>query len=214
MQKLSELRKQKGDSQQEIADLLGVSRVAYARYEAGNRKPDYETLTKLADYFGTSVDYLLGRSDQDGSAPSGSHPISGAVWLNEKNRIPILGRVPAGTPIQAIEDIEGYVYIDDVTNSMGRIFALRVMGDSMKPEILEGDIAIVLQTCDVKVSGKIYVVRINGDDVTVKKVEKSERGLELIPLNPKYGHLSFTPEQVQALPIEIVGRVIEIRRKA
>ncbi len=76
----------------------------------------------------------------------------------------------------------------------------------------QGDIAIVLQTQTVDWSGQIYIVRINGDDVTVKKVVENSNGLELIPMNPKYGSMKYTKDQVRDLPIEILGRVVEIRR--
>ncbi|MFD2924207.1 helix-turn-helix domain-containing protein [Halobacillus naozhouensis] len=61
--RLISLRKSKNKTQQELADLLGISRPAYTAYERGNRNPDYETLSKLADYYGVTTDYLLGRSD-------------------------------------------------------------------------------------------------------------------------------------------------------
>ena len=60
MLKLNEFRRSKGESQQDIADFLGVSRVTYTRYENGSREPDFDTISKLANYFGVSTDYLLG----------------------------------------------------------------------------------------------------------------------------------------------------------
>lgn len=63
MEKLKELRLKANVSQQVMADFLGVSRPAYTMYEIGKREPSHETLQKLADYFGVSVDYLLGRTE-------------------------------------------------------------------------------------------------------------------------------------------------------
>ncbi|HFL0606102.1 TPA: helix-turn-helix domain-containing protein [Listeria monocytogenes] len=62
-ERLRELRKIERKTQQQMADLLGVSRPAYTAYELGRREPDFETLDKLAHIFGVTVDYLLGRSD-------------------------------------------------------------------------------------------------------------------------------------------------------
>ena len=62
-QKLAELRKKKGLSQYEMADRLGVSRGKLANYEQGSRQPDFDTLSKLADFFDVSTDYLLGRTE-------------------------------------------------------------------------------------------------------------------------------------------------------
>jgi transcriptional regulator with XRE-family HTH domain len=61
--RLIDLRKAKGNTQEEVARYLGVTRPAYTAYETGRRQPDYECLLKLADYFNVSTDYLLGRSD-------------------------------------------------------------------------------------------------------------------------------------------------------
>lgn len=63
MNRLKELRTEKGVSQQVIADYLGITRQSYSNYELGNREADYETLSKLANYFDTTVDYLIGNSD-------------------------------------------------------------------------------------------------------------------------------------------------------
>lgn len=61
--RLKELRTEKGVSQQTIADYLGITRQSYSNYELGNREADYATLTKLAKYFETTVDYLIGNSN-------------------------------------------------------------------------------------------------------------------------------------------------------
>lgn len=208
MNRLKELRKTKGVTQQTVADILGISREGYSYYENGHRKPDYEAISKLANYFDVTADYLIGNSPN----PDFSTQVTGLVQLKDDRRVPVLGRVPAGVPIQAIEEIEDYVYVDSDIYKSGVLFALKVIGDSMSPDIQEGDIAIVLQTQTVDWSGQIYIVRINGDDVTVKKVVESSAGLELIPMNPKYGSMKYTKDQVRDLPIEILGRVVEIRR--
>lgn len=63
MLRLKELRKQTGETQEQIAALIKITRAAYTNIENGKREPDYETLSLLADHFGVSVDYLLGRED-------------------------------------------------------------------------------------------------------------------------------------------------------
>ncbi len=62
--RLSSLRKSKKLTQAEQAKVLGIARTTYAMYEQGNREPDYDTLTKIANYFGVSTDYLLGLTDK------------------------------------------------------------------------------------------------------------------------------------------------------
>lgn len=62
-ERLWELRREKGMKQREMADILGIKLRSYQNYEGGDRRPDYEGLVALADYFGVTTDYLLGRSD-------------------------------------------------------------------------------------------------------------------------------------------------------
>lgn len=69
-ERLKKLRTEKGLSQQELSKQIGINRSTYARYETNDNQADYETLQTLADFFSTSVDYLLGRTDQAGFAPA------------------------------------------------------------------------------------------------------------------------------------------------
>nr|WP_326186435.1 helix-turn-helix transcriptional regulator [uncultured Oscillibacter sp.] len=62
-ERIRELRQEKGIKQREMADILGIKLRSYQNYEGGDRRPDYEGLVALADYFGVTTDYLLGRSD-------------------------------------------------------------------------------------------------------------------------------------------------------
>ena len=63
MKNLKKTRMAKGIPQQTVADYLGINRVSYARYESGERQPDFHTAERIADLFGVSVDYLLGRDN-------------------------------------------------------------------------------------------------------------------------------------------------------
>lgn len=63
-ERLQELRKEKGATQKNMADFLGIKVRSYQSYEGGDRRPDYEKLVALADYFGVTTDYLLGRTDR------------------------------------------------------------------------------------------------------------------------------------------------------
>ncbi|MGG1215300.1 helix-turn-helix domain-containing protein [Micromonospora provocatoris] len=65
--RLKYLRKSNNKTQQDIADILGITRPAYTAYEQGKRNPDYEILEKIADYYNVSIDYLLGRTDNKGA---------------------------------------------------------------------------------------------------------------------------------------------------
>lgn len=198
MNKLKQIRLSRKLSQKDVGDILNISPQAYGHYERGLRTPSIETFIKLAEFYSVPVDYLLGvnQDDDDGFL-----------------LIPILGSVPAGTPIEAIEEVEEYIDFYPRFVKHGELFGLRVTGDSMEPDIREGDIAIV-EKQDFADSGDVVIVRVNGEDeVTVKKIKKSATGIMLIPTNPDYDPLFFTNEQIETLPITIIGKVIEIRRR-
>ncbi len=198
MERLRSVREQRNLSQKQVADYLGITSQAYGYYERGERNPGSDNLRKLANYFDVSVDYLLGR-DQ------------GQNQTNNRY-IPLLGSVPAGVPIEAIEDIEEYIDIYPRFVKHGELFALRVQGDSMEPDLRNGDIVIIEKQEYVE-NGQIAVVRVNGEDFTIKRVKLSPKGIMLIPSNPAYDPVFFDSDQVAALPITIIGKVIEIRRR-
>jgi repressor LexA len=199
MNRLRELREIRNLSQEEVAAAIGISRPSYANYELGHRKPRMQNLTMLASYFGVSIDYLLG-IDHDQERPGSTL------------RIPVLGEVPAGQPIDAFEQVEEYLDLYPSFALYGELFGLRVKGHSMEPDIHNGDIVIVVKQ-DFIESGDIAVVRVNDTEVTVKKVKKLQDGIVLMPKNPAFEPVYFSNEQVRTLPVTIIGKVLEIRRR-
>ena len=161
-------------------------------------------MQRLADFFGVSVDYLLGRESAPDGPPAPSRP--GSQW------IPVLGRVAAGTPIEAVEDILDYEEIDAQTAGRGEHFALKIKGDSMEPRIKDGDVVIVRKQDDCE-SGDTAVVLVNGDEATVKRIKKEPAGLMLIPSNPAYEPKFYSKDEIAALPVKIIGKVVELRAK-
>lgn len=127
-------------------------------------------------------------------------------------RIPVLGYVAAGIPIDAIEDIVGWEDISRVRYGSGEYFGLQIQGHSMEPKISDGDVVIVRRQPDVD-SGDIAVVLVNGDDATVKRIKKSPQGVTLIPSNPAYEPMYYSNEEIESLPVQILGRVVELRAK-
>ena len=145
--------------------------------------------------------------------------VSKADLVEEKNikprkkgvKIPVLGEVIAGLPIEAIEDILDYEEISEDMASQGEYFGLKVKGDSMEPMFFAGDIVIVRQqpTAD---SGDIVIALVNGNESTIKKFKLLDDGLMLIPANSAYEPMYYTRKQVIELPVQIIGKVVELRR--
>lgn len=128
-------------------------------------------------------------------------------------KIPVLGKVPAGTPIEAIQDVIGYENIPaTMLNSGENYFALKIDGSSMSPDYKNGDIIIVKQQEDCN-SGDDCVVMVNGDDATFKRVIKQNNAIILKPLNNEYEPYYFTSKEIITKPVKIIGVAIEIRRK-
>ena len=129
-------------------------------------------------------------------------------------RIPVLGSIPAGIPIELIEDILDYEDISEEMLKGGKeYFALKVKGTSMWPKYLDGDTIIVLKQNDCE-NGQDCIVMVNGDDGTFKRVIKKDTGITLEPINQQeYNSVSYSNEDIEKLPIRILGVVKEIRRK-
>lgn len=199
--KLRELRKHKKMSMKELGSIFGLSESTISLYETGGRRIDTDMLQKFADFFGVSVDYLLGRDDE----PRPRTKKKGV-------KIPVLGRVAAGIPITAIEEVLDYEEIEESLAKTGDFYGLQIKGTSMEPKFSEGDVVIVRQQNDVE-SGEIAIVLVNGDDATCKRVVKHENGLSLISLNPSFPPKFFTDQEVEQLPVRIIGRVMELRAK-
>ncbi len=128
-------------------------------------------------------------------------------------KIPVLGKVPAGIPIEAIEDILGYEEIPaSMLNGGENYFALKIDGDSMFPDYKTGDIIIIKQQSDCN-SGDDCIVMVNGDDATFKRVIKQEKSIILKPLNNEYEPYYFDEYEIMTKPVKIIGVAIEVRRK-
>ena len=161
--------------------------------------PSVAKVQLLADYLGVTTSELLGEA---------------AAASPNALRIPVLGTIPAGIPLEAIEDIQDWEEIPAAWGSGDRqYFGLRVKGDSMYPRYLEGDTVILRKetTCE---SGDDCAVLVNGEGATIKQViRKGDGSLELRPTNPAYPPRIYSPAEVESLPVQIIGVVVELRRK-
>lgn len=194
---LKKYRSVAGLSQAELAKMIGLSQQAIARWETEKSTPDPDTLIQLSSIFGITVDELLGKG----------------VKIKKGVKIPILGSVVAGIPVSAITDILGYEEITAEKADKGEHFALKVKGESMSPYLMPGDIVIVREQPDVE-SGEMAIVLINGDEATVKRVKKTTDGIILYGYNNiVYQPHEYSNEEIESLPIRIIGRVVEIRRE-
>lgn len=202
--RLRELRLSRGLTLQQVADYVGLQKAAIYKYEHGlTVNPKRSLIEKLAVLFQVSPSYLLGINDDEEKSDS----------VTKGVRIPVLGNVAAGIPITAVTDVEDWEEIPEKLASSGTYFALRIKGQSMEPRIKDGDVVIVRQQSDVD-TGDVAIVLVNGDEATVKEVKKLDTGIMLIGWNTAvYSPRFYSAKDIKSLPVNIIGKVVELRGK-
>lgn len=190
-------------NQADLANRLSVNKSVVSSWLSGSRYPRMNTMEKIANIFNIEKSDLIENKSEEQSLPRQA----------KGTRIPVLGRVAAGIPIEAIEDVEDWEEIPESMAKSGEYFALKIKGKSMEPRIMEGDVVIVRKQPYVD-SGDVAIVLVNGTDATVKQVTRSKNGITLIGWNPSvFSPQVYNNEQIKSLPIQILGKVIEVRGK-
>ena len=202
---LKYLRLKNGFSQDDVAKIVDKkSFTTVQKWESGVAEPPIGVASKLANVYGVSLDALYNK-DLTNTLLTPVRP--------KGVQIPVLDRVVAGVPLEAVEEILDYEEITPELAATGEFFALQIRGRSMEPRMLEGDVVIVRRQSDVD-SGDIAIVLVNGDEATVKRVSKSDRGITLIATNPNvYEPHFYSSEEINDLPVQILGKVVELRGK-
>ena len=201
---------------QELANASGVSKASISQYLNGSHAPSNISSGKMASVLGVNPVWLMGfdvpmvEDKISDNYVAESHSEYG--FKTKMVKIPIVGTVAAGVPISAIEDIQGYEEIPEQLARTGEFYALRIKGDSMSPDIRNGDVVIV-RVQPVADNNDIVIASVNGDEATCKRLKRYETELCLVPINPDYETMRFTPQEVNTLPVSVLGKVIELRRK-
>ena len=196
--KLKELRKSKGLTLDELAEMIGTSKQTIHRYETGaiaNVPP--EKVESLAGALGTTPSELMGWDDEPTVTSKNVMPMS-------VRQLPVLGDIACGMPIYAEERHESFVVASDKLNAD---FCLTARGDSMVgARIYDGDIVFIRSQSTVE-NGEIAAVVIN-DEATLKRVYyyPAEGKLILSPENPRYAPLVYVGEELSA--VKIIGKAV------
>ena len=204
--RISKKMKEKAFSYGELSKITGISKSVLQRYATGEtEKIPINRIEIISTALGCSAAYLMGWDE---------FPTPYNVARKKGVKIPVLGVIPAGIPIEAIEDIVDWEEIPiDWTKGGKEYFALQVKGDSMFPEYLPDDVVIVQKTPTCE-SGDDCVVYVNGYDATLKRVIKNpDNSITIKPLNANYPPRTFSEAEIAKLPVTIGGVVVELRRK-
>lgn len=195
--RLKHLRSLSGKTQGELSKQLYVTASSIGMYERDERTPSTDVLKKYSQLFDVSLDYILGND----------RPVEGQDYIT----INVYGSIPAGIPIEAIEDISDTEDLSLKEYDKNKTYlGLKVDGDSMYPKYLDGDTVIIEKTPDCE-SGTDAAVYVNGYEATLKTVLKNDNGtITLKPFNTNYAPTTYGPGDD---PVRILGIVKEIRRK-
>lgn len=190
-------------SAETIAERIHVSPTTIYRYEKGDiEKVPSDVLIEIAAALHTTPAYLMGWEEDESTATSSPNAV----------KIPVLGKVAAGLPITAVENVLDYEEIPASLAATGDFVALQIKGQSMEPRIYEGDIVIV-RVQPTAETGDLAVVIVNGDEATVKKIKFLPEGILLQPFNPAYQPFFYSKHDIEYKPVRIFGKVVELRAK-
>ena len=196
----------------ELSEKTGIAKSSLSEYINGKYEAKQDGVFLLAKALNVSEPWLMGLD-----VPMERNFDKNIQGMDKKTEgsavVLVYGTIPAGTPIECIEDIIDTEEIPiDMLKGGKQYFGLKVKGNSMFPEYLDGDTLILLKQDDCE-SGDDCIVMVNGNDGTFKRVFKNENGIILQPINPEYQPMIYTNEQIEQLPVKILGIVEEIRRK-
>ena len=202
MNRLKELRESKQLSQYEIGKILGITSQAYGHLENGKRDISTDYLKILSEFYNVSIDYILGLTNNSKE----SIDLTDKLFI-----IPIVGRVPAGEPLLAEENISGYLPIDPMMyhlTSPENLFFLKVVGESMNNVVPDGSYVLIKKQ-DYAETGDVVVALVNGDnEATLKRFKQLENNF--VMLEPDSSIPEYHPRIINLRDTEfkIIGKVI------
>lgn len=201
MNRLKDLRLKNKELQEDVGKIIGKSGRAVGNYETGKRKMSPEIVLKLAEHFNVTTDYLLGKDVDNNVFPIPDNAVP----------IPVVGKISAGLPILATENISRYEFApSSLINKNFTYFYLTVTGDSMNRKFNDGDIVLVQQQNDLE-NDEIGVFLID-NEATVKRYKKDKERIILYPMstNPEHDPQIYDLKETN---IKIIGKVISYQGK-
>ena len=198
--RIIQLREEQNISQLELSKKVNINNSVLSRIESGKRAARDDELISLSKALNTSIDYLLGETDDPKENKNAT-------------RIPVYESVSAGSPLLTNDEVVDWAEIPSEKAINAEHFGLRVKGLSMYPVFQEGDLLIVRKQSDVD-SGDLAIVLVNGEEATFKEVRKEKGGIMLVGYNPSvFTPRFFNTEDIHTLPVNIIGKVVEFRRE-
>ena len=185
----------RGLAQKDIAKICRVSTSSVSTWCKGINIPRMDKIEMLAQYFGIKKSDLI-------QAKREQKALEGILQIK---RIPLLGRIAAGSPIYAEENIEGYTSTD--LNGGNEYFGLRVHGDSMDAAGIRDGYTVIVRRQDVVEEGQIAVCLIDGQDATLKRFSQEGNIVTLMPQSTNPEHKPFVVD-ITKTQVKILGLVV------
>lgn len=200
--KIAEARRAKGWSQQKFADELGTTQQQIARWENGQRDPRADVVVKMSSILGVTVSYLLGVDGDPGYIKANRTP--------ETHLLPVVGRIAAGTPREAIgQSDEMYETTDEIYKVHPQSFWLVVASNSMNRIFPESSLVLIDPNIEVH-DGDVAALFVNGDDATLKRIFFEDGSIRLVPesYDPEYPERVIDQSDPDAPEVRILGKAV------
>lgn len=196
-QYFEQLLKMEGSTVYRVSKETGISAGTFSDWKKGRSVPKADKLKKIADYFGVSLDYLMG------GAPE--------LLPSQEKKVPIIGEIRAGSPIITNESLLGYetAAVDDTDE----YFYLKVQGDSMKNIGMVHGSLVLFHKQQYADDGDVVACLVGGDSATVKRFRRSQKNVYLVPENEDYKPLHLTTDDFESGEARILGVAREIKIK-
>jgi len=203
-ERVKKLRKEKGFTQDQLAEQFLLNKSSISRYEKDKQMPEFDMMLKLADFFNVSIDFLIGRSKES------TVDLSDQIPQGELVRIPVLGTIRAGEPMFAEQNIVEYRSADLTLipkTNLSDLFYLKIQGNSMNLSGMPEGAYILVRKQECVENGEIGVVIVDGDEATVKKVYCEG---SFVTLFPNSSDPSFEPLMIDTTKefVQVVGKVV------
>ena len=200
-ERLHQLRKENGLSQEELGHLLGVQKTAIYKYEKGLTSIPQNKIAKICDIFGVPADYLLGRSNE------------AIADFKKFIKIKLYDKWTIDGPQEAKESEIGYeITKEEIKKGKNAFFAIKYIGESMSPFYMDNDIVIIEKSSDFN-TGQDILLTIGKSDAIIRKCSKEPNGILIKATNTIFPTQFFNFDEMASLPINILGKVRQIIRK-
>ena len=179
----------------------GIAPSTLSDWKNGRSTPKTEKIKLIADYFGVSLEYMIGEGERADNSAN----------LTKRARVAIIGEIRAGSPIITNESVLGYELAD--VNESDEYFYLKVQGDSMKNIGMVDGSLVLFRKQQYAQDGEVVACLVGGDSATVKRFRRSKKTVYLMPENEEYEPIKLSTDDFEMGEARILGVAVEIKIK-